>query len=162
MHKVAKAATVGSVGDLGRIAQALADADFNIESIGGSEVVVDGRSMGAIVMLLSPDEDSDEPRILETLQNVDLGNGRRLVDVAVHPALDLRLANRKGELARAARVLGEQGIDIKGVVIANVRGAEADVSLAFEDAGVRDQARDLLTGETFDVLPEHGARDNRG
>lgn len=168
MHRVVKATTQGSVGDLGRIARRLADNNINIDAIGGGEGFARGGSVGVISLLVTPDEDRDDAAILGLLEGLDLGSGRTLTGVQIHPALDLELDDRPGELAVAAELLGDANINIVGVLSVDVHARWAIVSLAFENTGDWTSARDILREavddqgkKRFVVHEEHGGRDRR-
>jgi hypothetical protein len=161
MHRVVKAGVLGSTGDLGLIAAALGAANFNIESTGASEaVVVVGKQthrVGTIAMLLTPDEDAD--LIRETLERVELGGGRRLVDVEILCGVDVELANSPGTLAAVATLLGKHDIDIGGIVLVEVSRDSAVVSLGFKDRDCK-RARRLLS-RRFTVKRKHVVRNRR-
>jgi hypothetical protein len=159
MHKVVKAVTVGSVGDLGRIARRLADAGYNINAVGGGEGSALSGEVGIISLLVTPD--ANEAEILELLHELPLDGGRTLEDVAVHHALDVELVDEPGQLATVGELLGGAEISILGVQSVDVHLDWAHVSLAFESEAVRDQAQDILVGGGIRVLPEHGARRRR-
>ena len=171
MHRVVNASTSGSVGDLGRIARALADEDFSIEAIGGGEGFARGGSVGHISLHLTPDEDADIERartILEAVELEDLGNGPRHLDqVATHPCLDIELDDRRGELAELAELLGGAKIDIMSCVTIDVHANWAIIAMAFEDAKI-DEARDLIQSVTdsngdprFVIHEKHGGEHRR-
>jgi hypothetical protein len=159
MHKVVSAVTVGSVGDLGRIARRLADNGYNINAVGGGEGSALGGSVGIISLLVTPDE--DDQALLGLLQDMPLDGGRTLQDVVIHPALDVELVDEPGQLATVGEVLGEAGINIMAVQSVDVHLDWAHVSVAFESEAIRDQAQDILVGAGIRVLPEHGARRRR-
>lgn len=159
MHRVASSVTIGSVGDLGRIARALANAGFNIDAIGGGEGVARGGSVGIVTMLITPDD--DPAQIERILRSVELGEGRQLASVRMFPAFDLELADRPGQLADAAELIGEAGINIMSVLAVDVHRDWAVVSLAFEEPGDATEAREILTRGGFTVLPSHGGRGRR-
>lgn len=161
MHRVVKAGVVGSTGDLGRIAAALSAADFNIESIGASEAAVvvgeQTHRVGTIAMLLTPDD--DEGLIRQTLEGVELGGGRRLLDIEILCGVDVELANSPGTLAAVATLLGQHDIDIGAIVLVEVSRDSAIVSLGFKE-GDCERARQLLSG-SFSVFAEHEVSDRR-
>jgi hypothetical protein len=159
MHKVVKSVTVGSVGDLGRIARRLADHGYNINAVGGGEGSALDGTVGVISLLVTPDDDEDALR--ELLQGMPLDGGRSLQDVAVHPALDVELVDEPGQLALVGELLGNAGINIMAVQSVDVHLDWAHVSVAFEDDAARDAAQDVLVGGGIRVLPEHGARRRR-
>ena len=70
MHKVVKVVTTGSVGDLGRIARALADAHppFDIAAVGGGEGVVGGDEVGIVTRSLIRNDDADDGEIVALMQ----------------------------------------------------------------------------------------------
>ena len=115
MHKIVKAVTVGSVGDLGRIARALADNGYNIAAIGGGEGHARGSEVG-IISLAIEDDDADDGQIADVIRGVDLGGGRRLEAVEEHPALIVELPNTPGQLAAVAEEIGSHDINIMGVL----------------------------------------------
>jgi hypothetical protein len=171
MHRVVNASTSGSVGDLGRIARALADDGFNIEAIGGGEGFARGGSVGHISLHLTPDEDVDIERarnLLEGLDLADLGTGARRLDrVETHPCLDIELDDRRGELAELAELLGNAGINILSCVTIDVHANWAIVAMAFEEGQV-DAARALIEGveepngdKRFPVHDKHGGQHRR-
>jgi hypothetical protein len=159
MHKVVKAVTVGSVGDLGRIARRLADAGYNINAVGGGEGSALNGTVGIISLLVTPDHHDDQ--ILELLQGMPLDGNRTLEDVQVHAALDVELVDEPGQLAKVGELLGEAEISILGVQSVDVHLDWAHVSLAFESVAVRNTAQDVLVAGGIRVLPEHGARRRR-
>jgi hypothetical protein len=159
MHRVASSVTVGSVGDLGRIARALANEGFNIDAIGGGEGVARGGSVGIVTMLVTPDDDPAE--IARILEGVELDGNRRLAGVRMYPAFDLELADQRGQLADAAELLGNANISIMGVLTVDVHRDWGIVSLAFEKPGDANQARQVLIQGGFTVLPRHGGRGRR-
>lgn len=159
MHKVVKVLTSGSVGDLGKIAEALQLAGVNIDAIGGGEGDLNGTPVGIISMLVTSDEQNGS--VGEMITNLDLGNGHHVVQAVEHEALDLELSDRPGTLGTATNLLGNENIEIMGVLSVDVHDGWGIVSLAFIDEAVRDQARDLLTNGGFTVLEPHGARERR-
>lgn len=159
MHKVASSVTVGSIGDLGRIARALADRGINIDAVGGGEGFARGGEVGVISMLLSPDD--DPAGIIGILEGLDLGNGRTLQGVRMLPAFDLELEDTPGRLADAASVIGDAEVNIAGIVSVDVHRGWGIVSLAFEDTGARATARNALRRNRFTVMSSHGGRGRR-
>jgi hypothetical protein len=165
MHQTVKLGTVGSIGDLGHIAKALGDAGFNIEAIGGGESTglrEDGRGVGIITLLVSPDEDPDIPNLQAALDGIVLDDGRK-VDAQIMRSLDVEFRHDPGALAIAAAALGEAGINIESILLIDVNGHRAVVSMGFNDTDL-DNAADILNdaGRRFRVLPKHGGRDSRG
>jgi hypothetical protein len=165
MHQTVKCASVGSVGDLGHIASALGAAGFNIEAIGGGEatgVREDDRGVGVISLLVTSDEDADIPKLEETLNGIELDDGRKLANWQILPSLDVEFRHDRGELGEAAAALGAAGINIQSILLIDARGGRAIVSMAF-DADVIDTARDILNdaGRRFRVLPKHGGKARR-
>lgn len=169
MHQTATCSTVGSIGDLGHIARALGAADppFNIEAIGGGEartVREDGRGVGIITILVSPDEDEDVQRLREVLEAVELDGGRKLAEIQVLPSLHVELRHDPGELGEAAAALGDAGINILSVLLVDAHGDWAVVSMAFDEGDI-DAARQVFENSAgrFRLLPKHGgeARRNR-
>jgi hypothetical protein len=159
MHSVANSVTVGSVGDLGRIARALQEAKINIDAIGGGEAVARGGEVGIISMLLTPDH--DQQKILDALVGLDLGGGRVLEGVTMLPAFDLELADEPGRLADAAEVIGAERINIAGIISVDVHSGWSIVSLAFASVADRNGARQALRNAGFTVLGGHGGRGRR-
>lgn len=156
MHKIVKVATVGSVGDLGRISRALANGGYNIAAVGGGEAPIDDHEVGIITLAIADDEDQDD-EIVEVIQNVDLGGGRHPVSVEAHPALVLELENTPGRLADAAEEIGRQGHNIMGALLIDIFDPIAHVGLGFESEAIRNLAREALVAAGFTVLDEHGA-----
>lgn len=167
MHKVLSAASVGSVGDLARIARLLADREVNIDAIGGGEAAVLGGTAGIISMLISRDDETAEEEaatldeIVEELRALQLDGGRTLADVQAYEALDVELDDRPGQLADAAALISGQGINIMSVMSVDAHADWAVASLAFQSADARDQAREVLEGGGFTVMEPHGARRRR-
>ena len=161
MHKVVNFLTSGSPGDLGKIAQALANEHINIDAIGGGEGDLNGTPVGIISMLVTSDEDNSA--VAELIQGVDLGNNHFVVSAVEHHALDLELDDSPGRLAEATSLLGnaQPPIDIMGVLTVDVHVGWGIVSLGFKDENERDTARDLLTNNSFNVLEPHGGRERR-
>lgn len=165
MHQTIKCSSVGSIGDLGHIARAAGAEGFNIEAIGGAEAGTlrdDGRGVGIISILVTPDDDQEVARLAEILRNIDLDDGRKLSDVSVHGNLHVELRHGPGELGDAAASLGDAGINIQSVLLIDAHDGWAVVSLAFDDADI-DGARAVLEGSggRFRVLPKHGGKSRR-
>jgi hypothetical protein len=165
MHQTVKLGTVGSIGDLGHIAQALGEANFNIEAIGGGEaggLREDGLGVGIITLLVDRDEDQDIPELQEVLDGIELDGGRKLVDPRIIRSLDVEFQHDPGALAVAASALGTAGINIESILLIDAKGNRAIVSMAFKD-GDLDSARDILNDPQgrFKVLRKHGGRDSR-
>jgi hypothetical protein len=159
MHKVLNVLTSGSIGDLGKIAQALEAKGVNIDAIGGGEGDLNGTPVGIISMLVTSDE--QDGALSELIANLDLdGNGHTVVSAVEHDALDLELDDTPGSLAAATSLLGNENINIMGTLTVDVHVGWGIVSLGFED-GVRDTARDLLVTNGFTVLEPHGGRERR-
>ena len=154
MHKIVKAVTVGSVGDLGRIARALADNGYNIAAIGGGEGHARGSEVG-IISLAIEDDDADDGQIADVIRGVDLGGGRRLEAVEEHPALIVELPNMPGQLAAVAEEIGSHDINIMGVLLVDLHGATAHVGLGFDGPGARDDAKVALENAGFTVIEDH-------
>ena len=161
MHKVTSTVTVGSIGDLGHIAGALAGAGYNIDAIGGGEALVNGSGVGVIAMLITPDEDTDEERIKEIIAGVQLDGGRTVQGVEIHPSFDLVLNDQPGQLAGAAGLIGNEGINIQGMVTIDVHSGWGVVALAFSSDTDRDNARTVLEANDYLVLGEHGGQARR-
>lgn len=161
MHQTVKCASVGSIGDLGHIAEALGAAGFNIEAIGGGESAglrEDGRGVGVISLLVTSDEDDDLPLLRRTLDEIVLDDDRKLADWQILPSLDLQLDHRRGTLGAAAAALGAAGINIQSVLLIDARGNRAVVSMSFDEADF-DKARSTLDGDRrWRVLPKHGGK----
>ncbi len=159
MHKIVSAATVGSVGDLGRISRALADKGYNIAAVGGGEAPVHSREVG-IISFAFHDDEGDNGDIVATIAAVDLGGGRKPVSVEEHPALVVELQDTVGELARAAEIIGGNGHNIMGVLLVDIFDGVAHVGLGFEGVGERDQVHQELEGEGFTVIDDHDDHDH--
>lgn len=165
MHQTVKCSSVGSIGDLGHIARAAGAEGFNIEAIGGAEsgtLREDGRGVGIISLLVTPDEDQDIERLAEVLRNLDLDNGRKLADVSVHPSLHVELRHGPGELGDAAASLGAAGINIQSILLIDAHDGWAVVSIAVDEGDI-DATRSVLkdSGGRFRVLPKHGGKSRR-
>lgn len=165
MHQTVKCSSVGSIGDLGHIARAAGAEGFNIEAIGGAEsgtLREDGRGVGIISLLVTPDENADIERLADVLRNLELDDGRRLSDVSVHPSLHVELRHGPGELGEAAAALGDSGINIQSILLIDAHDGWAVVSLAFDEGDI-ENARNLLgdSGGRFRVLPKHGGKSRR-
>lgn len=166
MHQTVTCSSVGSIGDLGHIARALGEAGFNIDAIGGGEATTlreDGRGVGIITLLVTPDEDDpDIPRLKEVLEAVELNDGRRLSEVQILPSFHVEMRNGRGELGELAAGLGEAGINIMSVLLVDAHGEWAIVSLAFNEGDI-DGARTVLENSAgrFRVLPKHGGENRR-
>jgi hypothetical protein len=159
MHRPLRVVSVGSVGDLGRIARRLAERGFNIEAIGGGEGTARGGSVGVVSMLVTPDDDPSA--IVEALEGLELDGGRTLEDVQTYPAFDLELGNQPGQLAEAAELLGAHEINIMTILSIDVHNDWAVVCLAFEDDDAASEASERLRGAGFSVLQEHGGHRRR-
>ncbi len=154
-HKIVKMVTTGSVGDLGRIARALASANppLDIATIGGGEGLVGNQEVGIISMAIRNDDGRDA-EILDIVSNVDLGSGRRFESVEAHPALIVELNDEPGSLADCAERLGNEDINIMGVVLLDLHGAGAHVGFGFADDTEQDRARAALDG-FFTIIDDH-------
>jgi hypothetical protein len=155
MHKVVKAVTTGSVGDLGRIAAALAAASppFDIATIGGGEGTVGREEVGIISILVRNDE-GREDELVELVRDVDLGSGRRFASVASHWALLVDLTDEPGSLADCAERIGNVGANILGVLLVGIRGPKARVAFGFGTEAERDDAAAALEGH-WTVVDHH-------
>jgi len=151
MHKVVNAMTVGSVGDLGRISGALAEAGFNIVAVGGGEGHALGSSIG-LVSLIIEDDEGHETEITTLLTNLALDNGRQLVEVAWYDALVAELKDEPGELARAGKILGDAGHNIMSVISIDSHRDSAHVAFAFLNDTARDEAARALEAEGIIVV----------
>jgi hypothetical protein len=167
MHQTVKVGTVGSIGDLGHIAQALGDAGFNIEAIGGGEsksLREDGSGVGIITLLVDRDEEAQDLEELQAvLDGIVLDDGRKLVDPQIIRSLDVEFRHDPGALAVAASALGTAGINIESILLIDITGHRAVVSMAFAPGDLA-SAEDILNsqGRGIRVLPIHGGRDSRG
>ena len=159
MHKILNVLTSGSVGDLGKIAQALEDKAINIDAIGGGEGTLNGAPVGIVAMLVTSDE--HDGAVSELIANLDLGGGHTVVSAVEHEALDLELDDTPGSLRGATSLLGDNGIEIMGVMSVDVHVGWGVVSLGFQTEGIRDGARDLLMNNGFNVMEPHGGRERR-
>jgi hypothetical protein len=167
MHKIVSTVSVGSIGDLGRIARAFANGGFDIRAVGGGEGLVrgttlgrtDGLSTGLVSFLVEPDE--DDQAIIDLLEGLPLDNGRTLEGVKVHPALAVELSSDLGQLATVGELLGAAGINIMGALSVDVHLDWAVISLGFEDASVQDAAKEALENGGIRVLPPNGAQSRR-
>lgn len=153
MHKVVNALTIGSVGDLGKIAGALAEAGFNVVAVGGGEGHALGSSIG-LVSLIIEDDEGHEDDITGLLTNLVLDNGRQLVEVAWYDSLVAELQDQPGELARAGAILGNAGHNIMSVISIDTHRDMAHVAFAFESAATRDDAARVLKAEGIGII-EH-------
>jgi hypothetical protein len=165
MHQTVKLASVGSIGDLGHIAQALGEAGFNIEAIGGGESTTlreDGRGAGIITLLVDRDEDQDIPELQAVLDGIVLDDGRKLADARIIRSLDVEFRHDPGALAVAAAALGTEGINIESILLIDIKGHRAVVSMAFQpdDLGNAETILNNL-GRGIRVLPIHGGRASR-
>lgn len=162
MHKVLSAASVGSVGDLARIARLLADRRVNIDAIGGGEAAVLGGTAGIVSMLVTSDDDDAElGSLLDALRELELDGGRTLADVRAYEALDVELDDRPGQLADAAGAVSDAGLNIMSVLSIDAHVNWAVVSMAFESVDDRETARQALQRAGFNVLGKHGGRKRR-
>ena len=142
-----------------KIAQALAEQGININAIGGGEGVLNDTPVGMIAMLVSSDEvDGEASGIIARL---DLGQGHTLVSAVEYEALDLELDDVPGSLASATSLLGNNEVNIMGIMTVDVHVGWAIVSLGFEDTSTRNAARELLTNNGFKVLLPHGGEGRR-
>jgi hypothetical protein len=160
MHKILSVLVSGSVGDLGKIAQALQDNAVNIDAIGGGEGDLNGTPVGIISMLVTSDE--HDGAVSEIIANLDLnGLGHTPVSAIEHHALDLELDDTPGSLAAATSLLGSNLIEIMGVMTVDVHVGWGIVSLGFQSETIRDEAGVLLTNGGFNVMEPHGGRERR-
>jgi hypothetical protein len=160
MHQVLNCGTLGSIGDLGRIARALSDNGYNIEAIGGGEALLDDSS-GIVTLLVTPDDNADVETLDTFLPGLELDSGRSLRSFRVHPDLHVELDDVPGELARAAEALGGANINIMSVLSIDAHAGWAIVCLGFEGDDDKDNAEGILRGEGFTVLPKHGGEKRR-
>lgn len=155
MHRVVMALSTGSVGDLGRLARALANADppFDIAAVGGGEAANDHREIGIITLLIR-DDDGREQEILDIANEIDHGNGRHFALVASYPALIVELDDQPGSLATCAELIGGQDINIMGIALIDLHGSSAHVGMGFADESERERAAAALAG-SFEVIDHH-------
>jgi hypothetical protein len=155
-HKIMKAVSVGSVGDLGRIARALADAQppYDIAAVGGGEGVAMGHEVGIVTFMIKND-DADNGEIVALMKGVDLDDNRHLESVEEHPALAVELTDSAGSLAAAAEALGGENINIMGVMVIDKTSTAAHVGFGFENDTERDRAKTALQGAGFTVIDDH-------
>jgi hypothetical protein len=163
MHKVLSTVTVGSVGDLGRVAGDLAERGVDIEAIGGGESTVGGMTIGQINLLLTQDDDADDAAVVDRLMALDLGGGRTPDSVRWYPCIHVELENRRGAMAEAAALMGNASppINIMGAPLIDAHADWAVVALAFEEDGVRDQAQSVFEANGIAVLEQHGGGGRR-
>jgi hypothetical protein len=163
MHKVLSTVTVGSVGDLGRVAGDLADRGADIEAIGGGEATVGGLTIGTINLLLREDDDADDAAVVDRILSLDLGGGRTPDSVRWYPCLHVELENARGALAQAAALMGNASppINIMAALLIDAHADWAVVAFAFEDDTVCDQAQTVFETEGIPVLEEHGGGGRR-
>jgi hypothetical protein len=163
MHKVLSAVTVGSVGDLGRIAGDLAEHDVDIEAIGGGEATVGGLTIGTINLMLTQDDDADDAAVVDRILSLDLGGGRTPDSVRWYPCLHVELENARGAMAQAAALMGDASppINIMAALLIDAHADWAVVAFAFEDGTVCDQAQTAFETAGIAVLEEHGGSGRR-
>jgi hypothetical protein len=158
MHKVVNVVTTGSVGDLGRIARALADAQppFDIAAVGGGEAHVGNGEVGLISLLVRDDRDR-EGELLDMIAGVDLGGGRTPDSVNAHDPLYVTLPDVPGSLADCCERVGDVGRNIMSVLLLDLQSPRARIGLGFADVGDRDAAADALRGSYEIAIPgDHG------
>jgi hypothetical protein len=149
-HYVAKATTKGSVGDLARITEALEGLGVNILAIGGGEGVTDDGEIGVVSMIVDPEDEPTRENIVNTLQNLQLANGRTLANVEIVPNIHIQLEDTVGQLRRAVGAIGD--INIRSILsMGNVTGA-AHVGIGVADAD-HDEAESRLRAEGITVIP---------
>lgn len=155
MHKVVKAVTTGSVGDLGRIASALAGANppFDIATIGGGEGRV-GRDEVGIISILVRNDENRESELVDLVSAIDLGSGRRFASVESHWALLVDLTDEPGSLADCAGRIGNAEANILGVLLVGIRGPKARVAFGFGTEQERDAAAEAIEGH-WTVVDHH-------
>ena len=162
-HKIVKTVVSGSVGDLGRIAGALAGASppFDLAAVGGGEGFVGDGEVGIITFVIRDDE-GREDEIVEIISNVDLGD-HELLGVELHPAMLVELKDEPGSLARAAEVIGDTEHNIMGVLLVDNHFGLAHVGFGFETDFARDEAKAALEADGFVIVPheDHDHHDDR-
>jgi hypothetical protein len=163
MHKVLSTVTVGSIGDLGRIAGDLAEHGIDVEAIGGGEGKVGNQSIGQINLLITQDDDADDQAVVDRLLALDLGGGRTPVSVRWFPDLHVELENRRGALAEASALMGNASppINIMSALLIDAHADWGVVSLGFEDEATRDAASAVFEANGVAVLEPHGGGGRR-
>lgn len=136
-HQVVKCSVRGSVGDLAKITAALEREGYNILATGGGEV----NHLGIIALLFDPDT-TQIPGIIQTIQGVELGPGRRPEDVEAFPDVHILLNDAPGQLRRAVEALGDINIETI-VTIDKQPGNRTRVSLGFQPGDFDEAVRRL-------------------
>ena len=146
MHQTASCGGEGSVGDLARITRRLHDLDFDVQAVGGGESFLRDGSVGILSFLVEPDDPADLERLREELVQMDLGGGRKPLQVEIHPGFDLEMSSGPGSLAAPRRVSARtsartirRSISLSALLV-DVHGDWAIVAFAFEDDETRDRA----------------------
>ena len=117
-------------GSLARVAEALAEAEINIE-------MIDGRQAGELgVITLSTDDDD------AALQALIKANLRALTS----DTIVFRLEDKPGALARVARLFGDHRINVRTIHIAHRIAGQAIVAVTTDDD---DLARSLLDSDSL-------------
>ena len=118
MHKVVKVVTIGSVGDLGRIARpSRSDPAVRHRRRRGRRGR-GGRPRGRDRLVPRPGRRGPDGRDRSTIiRDVELGGDRRLESVEAHPALLVELTDEPGAWPTAAELLGDENINIMGVLL---------------------------------------------
>jgi hypothetical protein len=157
MHKMVKVVTTGSVGDLGKIARALASANpsFDIAAVGGGEGHVGSGEVG-IVTLLIRDDEGRESELLRTIRDTQLDDNRRVHSVDTHDSMVVELSDVPGSLADCCERVGNAGVNIMGVLLMDLDAPKARVGLGFETGGDRDTAVDAVKAFYTVLHPEPG------
>jgi len=168
MHQTASCGSEGSVGDLARIARRLHELDFDVRAVGGGESFLREGSVGILSFLVEPDDPADLERLRQELVQMDLGGGRKPLQVEIYPGFDLEMSSGPGSLATAAETLSaangpdDPPINIMSALLVDVHGDWAIVAFAFKDNDTRDRAARRFEGnDDFRVMPEHGGRRRR-
>jgi hypothetical protein len=168
MHQTVKVGTVGSVGDLARIARKLADEGYDIRAVGGAEANLRGGGVGVMSFLVEPDDPARLTGLVDLLMGLALDGGRTPTQVEIHPGFDLLLNDQVGALATAAELLGEDRgtddppINIMSALLVDVHDSWGIVSLSFEDDATRDRAIARVDGQSgLRVMDQHGGRTTR-
>jgi hypothetical protein len=136
-HQVLKSTTVGSVGDLAKIAQALAGINVNIVAVGGGEGMHGAQEVGVIAMLVEPDDDAKMREIDQTLRTLVLDPGpppRKIAHLETHPSIHVELEDTPGQLQYAASNVA--GKNILSVISIDNRDGVAHVALGFSRSDV--------------------------
>jgi hypothetical protein len=133
-HQVVKSTSVGSIGDLAKITEALHGIKVNIVAVAGGEGVVKKGEVGVISMLLEPDEGEKMKTIISTLRALNLGDGRKLAHVQNYPGVHILLDDKPGELERAAKAVA--GTNILSLISVDKHDGAAHVFLGFSNAHI--------------------------